>query len=1302
MKVTQAPDGDLAYHCDSLFIHQLELELPQLEGHLRAGALTGHFDYSPADALSCQLNLADGHLHSNLSSTAPFHLSDVNAELNFREGECLASSLRLRSGDLQGSLDITPGEERTFVAKLEGSARGLVPLIPAQYGKAYQRTLAEQQLDLSVVGDAWGDSLSKLTGHAQLQSWDGKRQERVQFGCVLGRRVPQKASLLGISSPYACGLALMDSFGMRLTDGWFQAENLDAATVLSPALFPEGAEQLRGRVACQGSFEQGHLITRYNVEDLELETDAFFVELARSGPMQGDAAAKDYLAVHHFDLGQLTHYGHLPLNGARFRLKKQGVLFENCRGKLNIEPNELFFNELAVQVDDLSLKGKLRLDRTLEGPSDYRLEIQTQAIDGSYATTARFVEKLLGHPLGPIPFAGRIRSQEPSQIRLAFHGDEVDMEARIQGRLEEGAWQPELEGVLSRDISAHFTYDHRRRELEVTQLNGQVLLGQGVQQEEYTLRAPHLRIYGFPAAQADFDLRVEGRTRDLIRLVGNSAYAPEHGEGAVSLAFDPKLTHLGSIRPHISRLSIRDWSDLLELKAAPSADLLGLLGDLEHLAAAGILPLSADTVRQLHDYSISGDVLADIEFPPNAGYTRFELRGDGIVLQDYPLTSFQLTGRSYGDRWVVDAFDCADLNIAAEWHPTDKGAQIDFVGLRYGDFVLSGMEAFYDARTQSFEGFVNVMDVNLKHAHQLPGFPAFLADANFEGMLRAQGKLSGELRPSWPFIDLRAELKADMEDLTLYDLPLKPLKNVHCDLDFERGVSFKSIQLGIDDQSLGLRPMGFLLDEVSYGFHRRNVVLDGLQFRIPASNLDWMAEFISQRVPDVLPEERLSLVKDVLADGVLAGALHLETAPSYRSWRLELPEGIYFYEGEAHHLRKLCIEQEPTLLHAHAEYLYRDHIYTLRTESDFPSLSRGSVWVSDVEQSQGSPLGSEALELKWERPHAGGFVVRSIIGGITGLSCNLHHMPVENSRDIIQLGGEVEMDFRSVSKLLPEAFGSTIARFQMGQGYSWDGKLQYDRKKQTLLSCEGLLGGHDFEAMGFRLKSLFAHVDYHGDRLELRNVRVSDVSGEATMDSLYGRKNPLDEWECSIPLVSLHDFRPSLLTTASGQQGKLRPLVVNRMELLGIKGIIGEADSFTGKGSMSFVNPSKAHIQNSILAIPSDILARIGLDLDLLTPVVGNVYYEMRDGRVYLTNFQDMYSEGRVSRFFLADREGPSYVDLEGNLNVKVRMKQYNLIFKLAELFTLSVRGQLQHPTYSLQRQGDDIVDSSWDRPDAA
>jgi hypothetical protein len=79
----------------------------------------------------------------------------------------------------------------------------------------------------------------------------------------------------------------------------------------------------------------------------------------------------------------------------------------------------------------------------------------------------------------------------------------------------------------------------------------------------------------------------------------------------------------------------------------------------------------------------------------------------------------------------------------------------------------------------------------------------------------------------------------------------------------------------------------------------------------------------------------------------------------------------------------------------------------------------------------------------------------------------------------------------------------------------------------------------------------------------------------------------------------------------------------------------------------------------------------------------------MNKKKIYLTKFKDVYSEGKLSRFYLPNAPYSSYVDFDGNLHMQIRIKQYNLFFKLAELFTISIQGTCQHPTYTLHTQHD-------------
>ena len=98
------------------------------------------------------------------------------------------------------------------------------------------------------------------------------------------------------------------------------------------------------------------------------------------------------------------------------------------------------------------------------------------------------------------------------------------------------------------------------------------------------------------------------------------------------------------------------------------------------------------------------------------------------------------------------------------------------------------------------------------------------------------------------------------------------------------------------------------------------------------------------------------------------------------------------------------------------------------------------------------------------------------------------------------------------------------------------------------------------------------------------------------------------------------------------------------------------------------------------------MILRLGLNPEVLNPVTGTIYFNLQGDRFYFTKFKDVYSEGRGSKFYLAQGVSPSWMDMNGNLSIQIGMKQYNLIFKIAELFTVSIQGTVKKPKYFLQK----------------
>ena len=176
------------------------------------------------------------------------------------------------------------------------------------------------------------------------------------------------------------------------------------------------------------------------------------------------------------------------------------------------------------------------------------------------------------------------------------------------------------------------------------------------------------------------------------------------------------------------------------------------------------------------------------------------------------------------------------------------------------------------------------------------------------------------------------------------------------------------------------------------------------------------------------------------------------------------------------------------------------------------------------------------------------------------------------------------------------------------------------------------------------------------------------------------------DWFFSMPNLSIKNFRPHLLKNVNDSNtSKFKTLIIRRTEMESISGKLDNLSTWRMKGFLHFLNPSRKDFFHPIFIFPVEIFSNLGLAPQTLNPVTGIIYYDLQDNKFYLNKFKDVYSEGRGSKFYLATGS-PSWIDINGNLSIQIRMKQNNLMFKLAELFTVSIEGNIRKPKYSLKK----------------
>jgi hypothetical protein len=348
-------------------------------------------------------------------------------------------------------------------------------------------------------------------------------------------------------------------------------------------------------------------------------------------------------------------------------------------------------------------------------------------------------------------------------------------------------------------------------------------------------------------------------------------------------------------------------------------------------------------------------------------------------------------------------------------------------------------------------------------------------------------------------------------------------------------------------------------------------------------------------------------------------------------------------------------------------------------------LHQGSILLADAGmEDQQYP----ALNLDWRVDPEQGFVIEKAKGYLGGLNVDLEESRLHSTDShAIRLAGQIHLNGREARFLFPQGLREVFETMKIGRGYQLNGEFEFGKLGNQDIRFFGMLTGKNLELKGFQFNDLSTQVILEPSSVQMLDCTLADLAGTLHMANLRMDRLADDSWNLNIPLLTVHEMRPSILQNTGVERPSRKPLVIRQMYLQNLTGILGNINSFKADGELYFINPQKKHLQNVLFAIPSAILTQIGLDLTVLTPVSGTILFDLKNGHFVLRKFKDVYSEGKISKFYLSNSGAPSTINLDGDVNVQVRIKQSTLLLKLVEMFTITVKGHITEPKYSLQRQ---------------
>lgn len=1170
-------------------------------------------------------------------------LHNVETQLTIRKGIVQKSLLQGEFVGLQGSIEID-GEAADgdyIKASFEGGTKALSNLLPDPLRQGLKTHFASDQLSLKMKSRpsplGW-----LLEGTADLGG------QAIRFGFDIELCSPQEWLLklatqevetpwhqLGATASLAAWAETASVSGMLqgffLHEGWCSADNLPLQKYIPLFLHVPESMRISGSGDFHGSFDHHHLLLRYALSDLSVENP--FLRVSLEGEKSPGTYQLDF-STGHWKSALTVSCGH-------YLEKNSNLFFHNIKTEIACNGESLQLNNLEAQVEGAQWKGNLALS--------YRDTLAIAVHMNDVKSSFSQLQKVFDHFdslkfLTKLPVEGNVLGG--ADLSFTFRPDALKTIVKANGELKEGSYSR-----LS-NLDFKFDFDSSRDRLEIYALAGELVLG-----GERLTTCGSIEVSSISKGAAEFDVKIG----EMARIAGKSQ--PAFNEESIQVTFDPSLTHLGAIHPSSIELQLKTNGQIERFGVAAEAEMEKILPDLKFLARTHLIPLPIEEWK-----TASGHLLLISAYDDKNGTLTWQLKGNDLSIDRYRWQQFLLEGKKRDNAWSIDPFVLDDLSLSMDLVRQPESWKVNFLGLKVKDSLLLGLEGEY--RQNRLHAKINLFELELDKLSSWPGLKSFASQAKPRGLLKGTGQLHVGFGSK---LEIDSVLNGALHSWSLFGMNFADAANISCHFVNKEGLTLGNLKTSIvaADNSVG----DIHIEKALYEFPKDTFKLENVHF--DTSQASKFASELKKAFPQWISEGTESLISSLKQEGNLKGEFSLHSSPKDALLKVILGEGVYQFQERSHALHRAELTYDFRTLDLLSHYRLGDYSFWMRLNTSDPNFASGTLSLLDHPSSSIRPL-----TINWKADPTGEWSVQKAEGNFAGLSASLH-------QDGKFLVGDIQIDPTLASRLISEEAHHKIKELQLGPGYTLKGRLQISKQdSESLLDqlhFHGHLEGHSVLFKGYLWQNVHAEIDWIPGYVQLRKLTVEDPAGRFYLDTVTIARLPNSQWVFEIPKLQALNFRPSLLREADSPANLVsKPLLVKNLELNNVTGYLHDSSSWKGKGKLDFVNPSKKHSQNIIFAIPAELLTLIGLDMRALNPVSGTILFDLRDRKVMLTKFKDVYSEGRQSKFNLKQ---PSYMDFDGSLNVQIRMKHYNLLFKLAELFTVNIKGPVTKPVYSLHRQ---------------
>lgn len=1317
--------------------HQIEFAFEPLELHGEVLDTSGKFSFDlsavrPIDTFKANLSVVSGKLNLMGFDQTKWQFTNVYTDLKIDHGILQKSVLNGIVGGLSGNVVLDPsGNGPVISVDFSGKGMAAAQLLPETVRGVVEDKFGADNIRIIAKAIRNNDDLlvdGKMSVDTNSGTNSDIKYEEIDFKFIVESISKlSKELLLGERKNENSANSIWKA--IRVTNGYVEATHLPLAKYISPFIFPKKNLKLSGFGDFYGDFNGEGVIVRYNVENLVLENSDFSFEGKELHSVHGE-----YSGVQYYNFNRDQSYGFIHVQNGIYFEKNTGLLFTDVKAKLKLEKGCLHAAELETFCNGVALFGSADVDWQNPQEGVFFVDIHVDKLAGKMSQ----MQHIVAHFKKPflftkIPLEGDlILNRQGAHLRFDFDPSDYQVQTRFSGALRDGQMTSQISDLAVQEISVDFDYNQKANTLEFSDLLGTVLIGTPSHFEEYTLNSDQIKFTDYMKDQCKFDIRLDDKQETIMRIVGQTDNIADTDENAeINVTIDPVLSHFTGLHPKEFLLKLKGWTDVDAFQLGFDFSFGELLNDLHCFRNTGLFFLSRSLLKSLNNLPVAEGVFnAHFSYLKEKSAFIYEISGKEINLGIHHINEFLLNGKKRGTLWTIDQLQLDDISLAMDIVKEAKIWNVNFLGGRFGNALLFGLAGQYDVENSHISAQINLFEA------ELPALSSYIASVyplqnqlktvqettekgdlnlgiDWPGIVSGFKKwlLSGKLHASGTvnldfdhalhsglYIDMN--MHSSLKNVMIKDLSLQDIENVHWQYNSESGFVLGDFHTMLKLAQEDNWRVSLFLQQGHYNISEHKLLIENLRFCIPSDNLAWWVSVVNSRFPSWISPTMSEMMTKIKPSGNLEGGLRIAVQRRHQHadsqfdavGSITLDDGTYSLFNKDVDLTQFVIRFNPLSLNISSDYRHYNHPFHVEFKSIGPTYTDGEIAISDVVE--GQQVAEMPLTIYWQEEPNKKYSISKIEGSVSGITCGLYRQVQADSQDTdLDLLGTVDIDLSKASAFLDDQKTALLKKWKLGHGYSLQGewKILKDSTKSIAdnIFFNGYFYGQNFELLGYELGYLSSALKYTSAGLEVDNLTVSDKSLTAEIPLLRCLLQKNGEWQLLLPKFMMKGFRPSELhaTNTEDQFSTPPTLLISQLQVQDLTGILGKPASFTGKGSLTFTNLPKKNTHFNLLTIPSEILMRIGLDLSVLTPVKGHIEYKIKNAKVEFTHFKDVHSKGDASKFYLSGSGTPSYIDFDGNLHMQIRMKQYNLLFKIAELFTVTVKGTLKDPIYTLQKQ---------------